>query len=40
VSEIQQGPPFPIEIVIPQIAAVITAAFLAFYLWRIRLRFV
>jgi hypothetical protein len=39
VMVIQQGPPFPIEIVIPQIAAVIVAAFLVFYLWRIRLRF-
>ncbi len=40
VTVIQQGPPYPIEIVIPQIAAVIVAAFLVFYLWRIRTRFV
>jgi len=40
VMAIQQGPPFPIEIVVPQIAAVITALFLVFYLWRIHTRFV
>ena len=40
VMVIQQGPPYPIEIVIPQIAAVIVAACLVFYLWRIRTRFV
>jgi hypothetical protein len=40
VMVIQQGPPFPIEIVVPQVAAVIVAAFLVFYLWRIRTRFV
>jgi hypothetical protein len=40
VMAIQQGPPFPIEIVVPQIAAVVTAWFLVFYLWRIRARFV
>ncbi len=40
VMVIQQGPPYPIEIVIPQIAAVIVAAFLVFYLWRMRTRFV
>jgi hypothetical protein len=39
VMAIQQGPPYAIEIVVPQIAAVIVAAFLVFYLWRIRLRF-
>jgi len=39
VMVIQHGPPFPIEIVIPQIAAVIVAAFLVFYLWRVRARF-
>jgi hypothetical protein len=36
---IQQGPPFPIEIIVPQIAAVVTALFLVFYLWRVRARF-
>jgi len=40
VTVIQQGPPYPIEIVIPQVAAVVVAAFLVFYLWRIRMRFV
>jgi hypothetical protein len=40
VDVIQHGPPFPIEIVIPQVAAVITALFLVFYLWRIRTQFV
>jgi hypothetical protein len=40
VMVIQQGPPYPIEIVIPQIAAVIVAAFLVFYLWPLRGRFV
>lgn len=32
VTVIQQGPPFPIAIVIPQVAAVVTAFFLVFYL--------
>ncbi len=40
VMAIQEGPPFPIEIVVPQIAAVVTALFLVFYLWPIRARFV
>ncbi|CAG0936583.1 hypothetical protein TFLX_05464 [Thermoflexales bacterium] len=40
VMAIEQGTPFPIEIVIPQVAAVLVAIFLVFYLWRIRLRFV
>jgi hypothetical protein len=40
VMVIQQGPPFPIEIVIPQVAAVIVAACLVFYLWPLRARFV
>ncbi len=40
VMTIQKGPPFPIEIIIPQVAAVITAFFLVVYLWRIRARFV
>jgi hypothetical protein len=40
VMTIQAGPPFPIEILIPQVAAVITAFFLVFYLWRSRARFV
>ena len=39
VMAIQQGLPFPIEIVIPQVAAVVTALFLVFYLWRVRARF-
>jgi hypothetical protein len=39
VMTIQQGPPFPIEIVVPQMAAVITALFLVFYLWPLRTRF-
>lgn len=39
VMAIQQGPPFPIEIIVPQIAAVVTALFLVFYLWRVRARF-
>jgi hypothetical protein len=39
VMVIQQGPPYPIEIVVPQIAAVVVAAFLVLYLWRIRARF-
>jgi hypothetical protein len=40
VMVIQHGPPFPIEIVVPQIAAVIVAACLVFYLWPLRARFV
>jgi uncharacterized membrane protein (DUF2068 family) len=40
VMAIEQGTPFPIEIVIPQVAAVLVAIFLVFYLWRIHLRFV
>jgi hypothetical protein len=40
VMVIQQGPPYPIEIVIPQAAAVVVAAFLVFYLWPLRARFV
>jgi hypothetical protein len=39
VTVIQQGPPYPIEILIPQVAAVIAAAFLVFYLWRVRTHF-
>lgn len=39
VMVIQDGPPYPIEIVIPQVAAVVVAAFLVLYLWRIRARF-
>ena len=37
---IRQGPPYPIEIVIPQVAAVSVAAFLVFYLWPLCGRFV
>ncbi len=40
VMTIQKGPPLPIEIIIPQVAAVITAFLLVFYLWRIRAQFV
>jgi hypothetical protein len=39
VMVIQHGPPYPIEILVPQIAAVIVAAFLVFYLWPLRARF-
>jgi hypothetical protein len=30
----QEPPPYPLEILIPQIFAVIAAYFLVFYLWR------
>ena len=36
VQVIQQGPPYPLEIVAPQIAAVAVAVFLVLYLWRVR----
>ena len=32
----QGGPPYPLEIVLPQIAAVVVAFILVFYLWRMR----
>jgi len=32
----QQGPPYPVEIVLPQVLAVILAAALVLYLWRIQ----
>ena len=36
----QEGPPFPIEIFVPQVLAVLVAVALVFYLWRIRRLFV
>ncbi|MBN2387963.1 MAG: hypothetical protein JXB85_13175 [Anaerolineales bacterium] len=36
VMVIQNGPPIPIEIVLPQVLAVLVAAGLVFYLWRVR----
>ena len=39
VEVVQAGPPFSIEIVMPQILAVTTAIVLVFYLWRIRKMF-
>ena len=32
----QAGPPYPMEIIFPQILAVIVAIFLIFYLWRVK----
>lgn len=32
----QAGPPYPMEIILPQVLAVIVAIFLIFYLWRSR----
>jgi hypothetical protein len=39
VHVIQEGPPYPPEIVAPQVLAVAVAAVLVLYLWRIRNRF-
>ncbi|MEJ2265461.1 MAG: hypothetical protein P8X95_18605 [Anaerolineales bacterium] len=36
VTVFQEPPPYPLEILIPQIFAVIVAYFLVFYLWRFR----
>lgn len=36
VEVIQSGPPYPVEIVIPQVMAVAVAVILVLYLWRIR----
>ena len=37
ISEVAQGgPPYLLEIVLPQIAAVVVAFILVFYLWRVR----
>lgn len=36
----QEGPPYPLEIIVPQLAAIAVAAALVFYLWRIRDLFV
>ena len=35
----QNGPPYPLEILAPQIAAVVAALALVSYLWRIQRRF-
>lgn len=35
----QEGPPYPAEIVVPQVAAIAVAAALVFYLWSIRTMF-
>lgn len=32
----QEGQPYPLEIIVPQLAAIAVAAALVFYLWRIR----
>ena len=32
----QAGPPYPMEIILPQVLGVIVAVFLVFYLWRIK----
>jgi hypothetical protein len=32
----QKGPPYPLEIIVPQLLALAVAAALVFYLWRIR----
>lgn len=32
----QDGPPYPIEIIVPQLMALAVAAALVFYLWRVR----
>jgi hypothetical protein len=32
----QEPPPYPLEILIPQVLAMIVAAFLVFYLWRLQ----
>lgn len=32
----QQGPPYPMAILVPQLLALVVAAALVFYLWRIR----
>jgi hypothetical protein len=32
----QKGPPYPVAIILPQVLALIVAAALVFYLWRIR----
>jgi len=32
----QEPPPYPLEILIPQVLALIVAAFLVFYLWRLQ----
>ena len=39
VQVIQQGPPYPVEIVVPQVVAVAVAVVLVLYLWRIQSRF-
>ena len=39
VEVIQAGPPYPVEIVVPQVLAVLVAIGLIFYLWRIQDRF-
>jgi len=36
VQVIQRGARYPLEIVMPQVAAVVVAAFLVLYLWRVR----
>ena len=39
VQVIQEGPPYPLEILAPQVVAVAVAAVLVLYLWRIQSRF-
>lgn len=39
VHVIQEGPPYPLEIVAPQVIAVAVAVVLILYLWRIQSRF-
>ena len=39
VQVIQAGPPYPLEIVAPQVTAVAVAVVLVLYLWRIQSRF-
>ena len=39
VQVIQEGPPYPLEIVAPQVVAVAVAVVLVLYLWRIQSRF-
>jgi hypothetical protein len=35
----QKGPPYPLEIVLPQVLALVVAAALVLYLWRLQALF-
>jgi len=39
VQVIQKGPPYPVEIIVPQVLAVSVATILVSYLWRVRALF-